>query len=311
MKALIALSYRPVDQLVVAEVPTPEPGPGQVLLQVQAAAVNPLDAKLVIGELRGMFPIEHPFIVGMDAAGVVVAVGERVSGFAVGDEVVAYTHFAPGAIAEYTLVTEGPQLARRPEGLDAVRGAALCSVSMTAECVLTATRLEPGQSALIIGATGGVGSFAVQLAAQAGVRVLATAAPADTEYARELGAHHTIDYTGADPVEQALRLYPEGVDVAIDLINAGPGLAATAAAIKPGGRLVSTLFGPEELDRGVTPVYVRMTAEEGNLQRQADRVADGRLTVDVVATYVFADAAKALADFAAGKHTRGKVVITF
>jgi NADPH:quinone reductase len=309
MKALVAPSYGPIDQLVVADVPEPSPGPGQILLRVQAAALNPLDARLVTGEMRHLFPVTHPFIVGMDAAGVVAAIGDGVTRFAIGDEVVVYTHFHPGTIAEYTLVEEGPHIARRPAGLDAVRGAALPAVSLTAECILDAGQIGTAQSVLIVGATGGVGSFTVQLAAQVGARVLATAAPTDDEYARRLGAQVTIDHTSTDTAEQARRLEPAGVDVAVDLINAGPGLAGTAAAVKPGGRLISTLMGPNSFDRGITPAYVRMTARDGQLQRLADRTAEGRLTVEVAATYPFSEAPTALAEFAAGKYTRGKVVI--
>jgi NADPH:quinone reductase-like Zn-dependent oxidoreductase len=178
---------------------------------------------------------------------------------------------------------------------------------------MDAAQIVAGQTVLIVGATGGVGSFAVQLAAQAGARVLATAAPSDAEYARRLGARDTIDHTSTDTdtdtAEQALRLEPNGADVAVDLINAGPGLAGTAAAVKPGGRLISTLMGPDSFDRGVMPVYIRMTAGDGQLQRLADRAAEGRLTVEIAATYPFPEAPTAMADFAAGKHTRGKVVI--
>ena len=133
MKALTAPSYGPVDQLAVTDVPDLTPGPGQLLLRVQAAALNPVDIRVITGEFADMFPVTHPFVVGMDAAGAVAAVGEGVSRYAVGDKVLAYTHSNPGTIAEYTLVAEGPQVAHRPPGLDAVRGAALPAVAMTAE----------------------------------------------------------------------------------------------------------------------------------------------------------------------------------
>ncbi|MGH4026966.1 MAG: NADP-dependent oxidoreductase [Pseudonocardiaceae bacterium] len=310
MKALVAPAYISLDQLSVTDAPDPVAGPREVLIEVRAAALNPLDAALVTGAMRELMPVEHPFVVGMDAAGTVAAVGEGVTDFAVGDDVIAYTHFHPGTIAEYTLAAPGPYLAHRPEGLDVVHGAAMPAVSLSAECVVEAASIQPGQTVLIIGATGGVGSFAVQLATQAGATVIATAAPDDIEYALGLGAAEVIDYTGDDPVRHVLQQQPGGVDVVVDLINRGPALATTATAVRVGGRLVSTLMGPDELDRDVTPVYVRMTAPEGRLQRLAEDVAAGRLIVEVATTYALAEAPKALADFAAGKHSRGKVVIT-
>ncbi|WP_329063455.1 NADP-dependent oxidoreductase [Streptomyces sp. NBC_01429] len=310
MKALVAPSYGPLDQLVVTDVPKPAPGPGQILVRVETAALNPLDAALVVGAMREMMPVEHPFVVGMDASGVVEAVGEGVTGYAAGDEVLAYTHFHPGTIAEYTLVTEGPDVAPRPAGLDAARAAALVSTSLTGECVLDAVAGETGQTLLVIGATGGVGSFVVQLASRAGLRVLATAAPADAEYVRGLGASEVIDYTAVDTLKEALRLAPDGVDAVVDLISRGPALAGTAAAVKEGGRLVSTLMGPTEFERGVTVTYVRMATRDGRLGALAERVLSGDLSVEVTATYPLSDAPKALAEFAAGRYTRGKVVVT-
>ncbi|WP_336216796.1 NADP-dependent oxidoreductase [Nonomuraea sp. LPB2021202275-12-8] len=310
MKALVAPSYGPLDQLVVTDAPDPSPGPGELLVRVEAAGLNPLDAALVTGAMRAMMPVEHPFIVGMDAAGVVEAVGEGATGYEIGDAVVAYTHFHPGTIAEYTKVSVGPHVAKRPAGLDAVRGAALPSVSLTSECVLEAARAEAGQTILIIGASGGVGSFTVQLAAQAGLRVLATAAPADADYVRGLGAHDVIDYTSTDPVKEAQRLAGGRVDVVLDLVNRGPALLGTADAVKDGGRLLSTLMGPESFERGITVVYVRMSAREGQLQSLSERVTAGPLSVEVAATYPLDDAPKALAEFASGRYSRGKVVVT-
>ncbi|MGR6924275.1 NADP-dependent oxidoreductase [[Actinomadura] parvosata] len=310
MKALIASAYGPVEQLRIHEVPDPSPGPGQVLVRVQAAALNPLDVKLVTGELREMFPVTHPFVPGVDATGVVAAVGQGVTRFAAGDEVIAYAGTASGTLAEYVLVDAGPQLIHRPRALSPAQAAALPMAAMTAHCVLAAAALEPGDRALVIGATGGVGALVVQQAAELGARVLATAAPADTAYIRALGAHESIDHTAVDTLATARRLHPGGLDVVIDLINAGPALAATAGLVRPGGRLVSTLYGPEEVD-GVTPVYVRMEASTGALPRQAERVAAGRMSIEVAATYPFEKSPQAMCDLAEGRHTRGKIVIIF
>lgn len=310
MKALVAHSYGPVDQLAIADLPRPVPAAGQILLRLRAAALNPLDVKLATGVMKGIMPVQHPFVLGLDAAGTVEAVGEGVTRFSPGDEVVAFTYPVGGAIAEYALALDGPEVVARPAALSAVDAAALPVAAMTAAGILDLAEAGPGSTVLVVGATGGVGSFVVQLAAQAGVTVLATAPSAEADYVRGLGAQAAIDYTTTDTVAEALRLAPGGVDVAVDLINAGPGLAATAAAVRPGGRVVSPAGGPPAFDRGVTVRYAHIEAAEGLLQRIVDLAEAGRLRIEVSATYPFAEAQQAAADFVA-KHTRGKIVITF
>ncbi|MEU7754829.1 lipocalin-like domain-containing protein [Micromonospora sp. NPDC049101] len=310
MKALVAPSYGPIDQLTLAELAKPAPGPGQILIKLRAAALNPLDVKLATGVMREMMPVSHPFVLGLDAAGTVEAVGEGVTRFSPGDEVVAFTHPVAGAVAEYTLALDGPEVVARPETLDPVDAAALPVAAMTAAGIVEQAGLNSGDSLLVVGATGGVGSFVVQLAAQAGVRVVATAPPSDADYVRGLGATATIDYTSADTTEEALRHVPGGVDVAVDLINAGPGLAGTAAAVKPGGLLISPAGGPPVFDREVRATYAHIEATDGRLQRIVEATASGELRVEVSAQFPFAEAQRGVAEFA-GKHTRGKVVITF
>ncbi|WP_035795224.1 NADP-dependent oxidoreductase [Kitasatospora mediocidica] len=309
MKALVAAEYATLDQISVADHPTPSPGPGQVLVKVEAAALNPLDLALITGAMKDIFPVQHPLVVGMDATGTVAQVGEGVTEYAPGDPVLAFTGQA-GAVAEYTVATVGPLLAKRPAGLPAVQAAAIPESGLTAVCLLRAVGLAAGESLLVVGATGGIGLYAVQVAASLGVQVIATATEQDAEYVRGLGAAGTVDYKAVDVVAETLRLVPDGVDVVLDLINRGEALAGSARAARPGGRLVSPLFGPEELGRDVSGVYIgSFTAEPGDLEKLAARAAEGTLRVEVGASYPFVDAVRAVADFA-GKHTRGKVVVT-
>ncbi|MFF3624791.1 zinc-binding alcohol dehydrogenase family protein [Streptomyces sp. NPDC002467] len=309
MKALVATDYQPLDRLTIAELPKPAAGPGEVVVKVEAAALNPLDLMLITGAAKDLFPTEHPLIVGMDMAGTVVEAGAGVSGYAPGDRVLGFVGQV-GSVAEYTVAQPGPRLAHRPQDLDPVHAAAIPESGMTAVCLLRAVGLTGGESVLVIGATGGIGLYAVQLAHALGARVIATATAQDADYIRELGAAETVDYREADVVEGALKLVPGGVDVVVDLINRGEGLAGSARAARPGGRLVSPLFGPGELDRGVTPFYIgSFVPEPGDLEDLAGRAADGGLRVEIGARYPFDDAVQAVADFA-GKHIRGKVVVT-
>lgn len=308
MKALVAADYVPLDQLTVTDHPTPAPEPGQVLIKVEAAALNPLDLALITGAAKDIFPADHPLVIGMDAAGTVAEVGEGVSGYAPGDPVLAFVGQA-GAVAQYTVASPGPLLARRPPGLDSLRAAGIPESGLTAVCLLRAVRLAADESVLVIGATGGIGLYAVQLAHALGSRVIATSTEEDEEYLRGLGAADTVKYKNADVVEETLRLVPGGVDVVVDLVNSGDQLTNTARAARPGGRLVSPLYGPDDLGGEVSPVYIgTFKAEPGDLEGLAARAADGRLRVEIGARYSLEDAVQAVADFA-GKHIRGKVVI--
>jgi NADPH2:quinone reductase len=314
MKALVATDYVPLDKLTIADVPRPDAGPGQVLIRVEAAALNPFDLRVATGELRHVCPVEHPVVLGMEATGVVEALGEGVTGVAVGDAVVAFTFGVAGSIAELTVAPVGPALARRPPTLRPMEAAGLPVAAMTATQLVDVAGLASGaagQSVLVVGATGGVGLFTVQMAARAGARVLATARPVDADRLRALGAAEVIDYGTVATAAEARRLQPDGVDVVIELVHGGPDLATTAAAARPGGRLVSPHpGGPDSFDGDVSGTYIHVDPTDGLLQSLVDQVADGDLTVTVDRTYPFVDAPQAAADLR-GQHTSGKVVVTF
>ncbi|MBL7499906.1 NADP-dependent oxidoreductase [Frankia sp. CNm7] len=367
MKALVAPDYG-ISRLTVADRPVPSPGPGQLLCRVEAAALNPFDLRLVAGALRGRVPAHFPFVIGMDVAGTVEAVGDGVTSFAAGDPVIAVTRPDEGTIAEYALVDEGPAVCLRPDGLDAIRGAALPESGLTALDLLRAVdggvtsplawsrhpglgpvgseaagagskeehlRVSAGRAGweasggtkedhyrassgraplhgrrlLVIGATGGIGQFIVQLAADLGAWVIATATPDDVRYVRVLGASSVIDYTAGDVPGAALRIAPDGVDLAVDLVDAGPDLRPVARAVRPGGRIVSPLDGPADFGHGVTGRYIgTFQARPGELAHLAARVANGRLSVEVGACYPLAEAPRAVVDYAT-EHIRGKIVI--
>ncbi|MFE0457356.1 NADP-dependent oxidoreductase [Streptomyces sp. NPDC058914] len=310
MKALIARSYGPLEDLEFADVPAPAPGPGQLLVRLQATSLNAVDKVLITGAMRDALPVQHPFVPGVDVSGVVEAVGENVTRFSTGDAVIAWNSVTAGALAEYIVINDAPSVALRPAGLTPAQGAALPTGALTAAALLDAVRVDEGGSVLIVGAAGGVGSFTVQLAKQAGLTVLATGRADDEPFLRRLGADHVLDYRDVDIAQEAHRLADGGVDAVIDLANAGPALAATAAAAKTGGQLVSPLGGPSAFERGVTAVYTGTRTPKGRLEELAAKAADGRLSLEIDSDYAFGQADQALVDFAS-KHVRGKVTVTF
>lgn len=164
----------------------------------------------------------------------------------------------------------------------------------------------------MIGATGGIGMVVIQLAAAAGAHIIATAGPQDAEYIKGLGAQETVDYTTGDTIEQVKQLHPEGVDVVIDVINIGDAIKHVTEAIRPGGKFVSSLQGPDAKTCGredLTAAYIRLSAEPGDLENLASQVASGKIKVEISRTYPLEKAAQALMDLEQ-KHTRGKTVIS-
>ena len=310
MKALVATDYgEPPSNLELVEVPDPSPDPGQLLVRIEAAALNPFDLKQIGGAMREVASLAFPHKIGMDGAGQVARVGEGVSEYSAGDAVAGFFGAHPGTVAEYAVIDVGPAVSRRPQGIDAIHAAAVPESGMTALTLWRAAALNSGESVLVIGATGGIGMFLVQFAGAAGVHTIATASEEDAAYVRELGAAEVIDYRNADVTEETLRMRSGGVDAVIDLIGAGEAILTSARAVRDGGRVVSPLGGPKELDRNVAAVYIgSFVAQPGDLESLLVQAAAGSLRVEVSRTSPLTEAPAAVADFAHG-HTRGKVVV--
>ena len=215
-----------------------------------------------------------------------------------------------GAFAEYALVRADDSATLRPAALDARHGAALPTGSLTAAALLDEAEPGPDVTILVVGATGGLGSYAVQLAKQAGATVIATGREGDRDYLESLGADGVINCRAENVAERVRDWAPEGADVVIDVAQAGPALAGAAAAAKPGGLVVSPLGGPPAFDHDVRAAYTGTTTPPGRLADLAAHAATGALRVEIGAEYPFTETRQALLDFTA-RHVRGKVVITF
>src|SRR5206468_75354 len=192
------------------DVPVPEPADGQVRVRVAAAGLNPFDNAVVQGYLKDRMEHRFPLVPGMDGSGTVEAVGPGVSDWAVGDEVfgsVGKPYLGEGTLAELTTVSAGT-IARKPSSLEHATAAAIPTAGVTALNMADALGIGEGQTVVAIGATGGVGSYLVQLAAKRGARVVAVCSGDNAEYARRLGASDVVDYTAEDIAEAVRSRYP-------------------------------------------------------------------------------------------------------
>ncbi|HEY5833421.1 alcohol dehydrogenase catalytic domain-containing protein [Streptomyces sp.] len=293
----------------VTEVAQPTPGPGEILVRVRAASLNGFDGAVVYGFLKDMLEHKFPITLGKDFAGTVEAVGEGVER-AAGEKVfgvVMKPVVSDGSFGEYVVVGEGYGIAAIPEGVDFAQAGALGLAGTAAAGVIDAIAPAEGETVLVAGATGGVGAYAIQLAAAAGATVIATAKPGEeTDFVLGLGAAHAVDWTG-DLAAQVRAIAPEGVTSAVHLAGDPAQVAELVAA---GGRLASTLgFGPEHaegLDLTVTSVMANPDA--ATLERLATAVAAGTVRVPIAGTYALDAVAEAFGAFGAG--TLGKIAVT-
>lgn len=296
----------------VAEVDTPAPGAGELLVKVAASSVNGFDLSVTSGRLEGMMEHRFPLVLGMDFAGTVEAVGEGVEGFAAGDSVfgVAMKPFlGGGALAEYVTVSAGYGVARIPAGLDVKDASALGLAGTAALNSVEAAAPEKGETVLVSGATGGVGALAVQLAAARGARVIATARPGtEADFVRSLTDADVavVDYMG-DLDAQVRALAPEGVDAVLHLAGDA---AQLVGLLGEGGRIASTLGLTQDAveTAGVTVHAIMASPDTQTLATLAERAAAGELRIPVTATFPLERAPEAFDAFRNG--TLGKITVT-
>lgn len=301
------------DRLEVLDVPEPKVGADVVLIRVRAAGVNPVDWKIREGRLDPAWPHVFPVVPGWDVAGTVERVGPAVTTVAPGDDVFAYCrkHFVgEGAYAELVTVPE-TSVARKPRALDFEQAGAMPLCALTAyQALFGAAGLVAGETVLVQAAAGGVGSFAVQLAADAGADVIGTASERNHEYVLGLGAVEAVDYGERDVVAAAREIVPDGVDVVLDLFG-GEALRRSVDAVRDEGRIVSIGQPPTDdvfRQRGIEALYVFVRPNAEELAELADLVDENRLSVHLDGAVPLEDAARAHELIEAG-HVRGKLVL--
>lgn len=308
-KAWAVQDYGAVEALALIDYPLADPGPGELLIDVEAMALNPLDLKIISGAMREMMPAPMPFVPGSDVVGTVVALGEGVGDLAPGQRVVASTW--NGALAKRVLLPASAHVVAAPSWADAAELAALPMAGLTALHILRQLGDVAGKRLAILGATGGVGLALVQLASAAGATVIASARGADAALVTMNGATEVVDYA-SEPFAAAVgRRYPGGVELVVDLVSMFDGLLGSAAMVADGGVLLSTLFGPEQARFGerIRVIYSRLKAEPGDLYRVVEAYLAGTLRANVGARYGFSHARDACLALRDG-HVRGKIVVT-
>ena len=304
------------EQAQLSDLPTPEATEGTVVVQVKAAGLNPIDNAVAAGFLTQWgLPHVYPVVIGRDAAGVVTAVGAGVEGIAVGDEVLGHVLLAPpisaGTLAEYA-VLPAAAVTEKPAGLDFTRAAALPLAGASAVQSIEAIDPQPGQTVLVHGASGGVGSFVVQLLAARGVTVLATGKPADAQRLTALGAAQVIDHTAGDVADQVRTNHPQGVNALVSL-HGMDASATPIAAVRTGGKVAGVAGVPDEATlaaAGLTGSAVMASPTADVLAPLAQQAANGDLQIAVADVLTLDQATEGLGRLATGG-AGGKLVVTF
>lgn len=309
MKAVAVNQFKSVPQLV--ELPEPVLKDGSVRIRLAAAGLNPFDWKLVDGILENTMPHVFPLILGVDGAGVVEAVGAGAKRFKPGDRIFGQMIHPPigeGSYAEFVTVPESAAIAEAPHSIPLTEAAALPTAGMTALQLLDRSGLTEGQTLLLIGATGGVGAFVLQMAKARGIHVVATVSGDEAaERVRQLGAAETINYKTA-PVEEQ---FAGGADALIDLVSPKSGFDKLLPLVKKGGHVSTTQFVADKEhvhELGLKGGNFETKGSPASLDALRDLVDNGRLTMPVDRKLPLEQAPQAIADSRASR-SKGKTII--
>jgi NADPH:quinone reductase-like Zn-dependent oxidoreductase len=307
MRAIMLESFE--SDPTLQEIPTPQIAPNEVLVRVRASSVNPVDNAIASGMLKDMVAHEFPIVLGRDFAGVVEQAGSDVSGLSEGDEVFGFVPgMSPavhdGSWAELIAVPESVAT-RKPDGVDTASAGAAPLAAITAMSALDALGVSEGDTILVVGANGGVGSSAVQMAANTGATAIAPALPEDEEYLRELGVGEILPRE-ADVAALVHERYPEGIEALLDLVSYAPeGFDTHAEVLHDDGRGASPLSAAGE---GSERHNVMAMPTPEHLQRLARLLEAGTLKVNIQQTYEFEQVGEALRALST-EHTQGKRAI--
>ena len=307
MKAVVIHEYGGPEVLKYEEISRPEPKDDQVLVRVIAGGVNPVDGMIRSGMFAKGENRAFPIILGGDVAGVVERVGSTITKFRAGDPVFAYVSLNnSGGYAQYALVTER-EAAPKPKSLTYVEAAAVPIVALTAwQGLVDTAKLSVGQTVLVHGGSGGVGSFAIQIAKARGAKVIATASTANQDFLKQLGADVAIDYT-----KQKFEDVAKDVDVVLDSIGRDT-LARSYGVVKKGGIIVSIVARPKDSElqkHGIRGAALSVEPNSEELAEIGKLIDDKKIKVVVSQTFPLSEAMKAQEQVATG-HTRGKIVLT-
>ena len=310
MRAATYSEFGGLEKVTVNTVEIPPVGEGEVLVRIKAAGVNPVDYAVREGYLKENLPTKFPVIPGWDMAGEVVERGFSARRFDVGDQVYAYARrpvVQHGTFAEYIVIPES-YLALRPQNIPWEAAAGIPLVGLTAyQSIYGAGKLQEGQTVLILGASGGVGSLAIQLAKAKGATVIGVASEKNQGYMRDLGADHTVDYKNYHVGEAVQQLVPEGVDLIFDCAS-GETLQQSLQALKPSGKLVCILNHGADLDPAIDFTYVFVEPNSRQLDHLRELAEAGKLRVPVSQTYALEETVEAMKQIQTA-HTTGKIVI--
>jgi NADPH:quinone reductase-like Zn-dependent oxidoreductase len=299
MKAIVVHEYGGPEVLKFEDYPDPAPGPGEVLVRVAAASVNPIDYKRRAGLTKDFYPIRFPGLIGVDMAGTIVKIGPAVEGFSISDEVFA---MADNTYAELCVV-KAAILAKVPRGLDLVQAAALPLVTTTGNQLLLATGVNAGQTVLVVGAAGNVGRSAVFTARQRGATAIAGVLKKQMNEATTVGADQIV----ATDDDTAIANLPQ-LDAVADTVG-GRTAEKLIAKVKPGGVYASVVEVPENAAKypSVKVVHVFSKFDRKTLEFMAEAVRDGKLVIPISRKLPLREAADAQA--AAEKGGSGKILL--